>query len=146
MAGELILIVEDNDKNLKLARDLLQFKGYRTLEANTAEAGIALAASHAPDLVLMDIQLAGMDGITALHQLRAEERTASIPVIALTAFAMKDDRERFLAAGFDGYLDKPINIREFPEHIRRFCEQGRISAPKGLREESSKQSEDRLDP
>ena len=128
MAGELILIVEDNDKNLKLVRDILHFKGYRTLEANTAESGIALAASHRPDLVLMDIQLAGgMDGVTALHHLRAEAGTASIPVIALTAFAMKDDRERFLAAGFDGYLDKPINVKEFPEQIRRFCEQGRRS-------------------
>jgi two-component system, cell cycle response regulator DivK len=125
MASELILIVEDNEKNLKLVRDILQFKGYRTLEAKTAKAGIELAASHRPDLILMDIQLFGMDGIAALHHLRAEPRTTSIPVIALTAFAMKDDRERFLAAGFDGYLDKPINVKEFPEHIRRFCEQGR---------------------
>jgi two-component system, cell cycle response regulator DivK len=127
MASELILIVEDNEKNLKLVRDILQFKGYRTLEAKTAEAGIELAASHRPDLILMDIQLFGMDGIAALQHLRAEPRTASIPVIALTAFAMKDDRERFLAAGFDGYLDKPINVKEFPEHIQRFCEQGRRS-------------------
>lgn len=127
MAGELILIVEDNEKNLKLVRDVLQFKGYRTLEAKTAEVGIELAEKHRPDLVLMDIQLSGMDGLTALHYLRAEPRTASIPVIAVTAFAMKDDRERFLAAGFDGYLDKPINIKEFPEHIRRFCEQGHRS-------------------
>ena len=127
MAGELILLVEDNDKNLKLVRDILQFKGYRTLEAKTAEAGIELAVSYRPDLVLMDIQLSGVDGLAALRQLRSEPHTASIPVIALTAFAMKDDRERFLAAGFDGYLDKPINVKEFPEQIRRFCEQGRRS-------------------
>ena len=125
MAGELILIIEDNEKNLKLVRDILQFKGYRTLEAKTAEESFALAASHQPDLILMDIQLPGADGMTALRQLRDEPRTASIPVVALTAFAMKDDRERFLAAGFDGYLDKPINVKEFPEQVRRFCEQGR---------------------
>src|SRR5687768_17345146 len=124
MAGELILIIEDNEKNLKLVRDVLQFKGYRTLEAKTAEDGITLAENHQPDLILMDIQLPGTDGMTALRHLRDEPRTASISIVALTAFAMKDDRERFLAAGFDGYLDKPINIREFPEQVRRFCEQG----------------------
>ena len=132
MAGELILIVEDNEKNLKLVRDVLQFKGYHTLEAETAEDGLALAQSHQPDLILMDIQLPGADGVTALRQLRDEPRTASIPVVALTAFAMKDDRERFLEAGFDGYLDKPINVKEFPEQVRRFCEAGRKSDPKGL--------------
>lgn len=127
MSGELILIVEDNEKNLKLVRDLLQFKGYRTLEAKTAQDGISLAESGQPDLILMDIQLPDGDGITALRQLREEARTASIPVVALTAFAMKNDRERFLEAGFDGYLDKPINVKEFPEKIRQFCEQGHKS-------------------
>ena len=127
MAGELILIVEDNEKNLKLVRDVLQFKGYRTLEAETAEDGLALAQSHQPNLILMDIQLPGIDGVEALRRLKAEPRTASIPVIALTAFAMKDDRERFLSAGFDGYLDKPINVKEFPEKVRQFCEAGRKS-------------------
>ena len=125
MAGELILIVEDNEKNLKLVRDILQFKGYRTVEAKTAEDGIALAQSQSPNLILMDIQLPGTDGVTAIRQLRDGPRTASIPVVALTAFAMKDDRERFLEAGFDGYIDKPINVREFPEQVRQFCEQGR---------------------
>ena len=125
MAGELILIVEDNEKNLKLVRDLLQFKGYRTLEAGTAAQGIALAAAHLPDLVLMDIQLPDMDGVTALGRLKAEPSTASLRVIALTAFAMKDDRDRFLSAGFDGYLVKPINVREFPEQVRQFCEDRR---------------------
>ena len=125
MADELILIVEDNEKNLKLVRDLLQFKGYRTLEAETAEDGIRLAQAKQPDLILMDIQLPGTDGITALHQLRAEPRTASIPVIALTAFAMKDDRQRFLDAGFDGYLDKPINVKTFPEQVRQIYESAR---------------------
>jgi len=125
MAGELVLIVEDNEKNLKLVRDLLQFKGYRTLEAGTAGEGIHLASTHRPDLILLDIQLPDMDGSTALGRLRAEASTAAIPVVALTAFAMKDDRERFLGAGFDGYLMKPINIKEFPEQVRQYCERDR---------------------
>lgn len=124
MAGELILIVEDNEKNLKLARDILQFKGYQTLEAGTAEQGIALARAHLPQLILMDIQLPDMDGITALLHLKAEPSTARVSVIALTAFAMKEDRERFLGAGFDGYLVKPIDVRAFPEQVRQYCEQG----------------------
>jgi CheY-like chemotaxis protein len=122
MAAELILIVEDNEKNLKLVRDLLQVKGYRTLEAGTAELGIELARRHTPRLILMDIQLPGMDGVAALSELKADPTTAQLPVIALTAFAMKDDRERFRAAGFDGYLVKPINIRELLEVVKEFCE------------------------
>lgn len=125
MTGELILIVEDNEKNLKLVRDVLQFKGYRVLEARTAEDGIALAQSQSPNLILMDIQLPGTDGVSAIRQLRADPHMDSIPVIALTAFAMKDDRDRFLEAGFDGYISKPISIREFPEQVRLFCDQGR---------------------
>jgi two-component system cell cycle response regulator DivK len=121
MAGRLILIVEDNEKNLKLVRDLLRYRGFRTLEANSAEAGIALAAEHEPDLVLMDIQLPGVDGVAALGRLRADERTARIPVVALTAFAMKEDQERFLRAGFAGYLVKPIDVKAFPEQVRQFC-------------------------
>jgi two-component system cell cycle response regulator DivK len=125
MAGELILIVEDNEKNLKLVRDVLQFKGYRTLEAETAEDGLQLARTQLPDLILMDIQLPGTDGITGLQQLRAEASTAAIPVIALTAFAMKDDRQRFLDAGFDGYLDKPINVKTFSEQVQQIYERAR---------------------
>ena len=125
MAGELILIVEDNEKNLKLVRDLLQLNGYRTLEAETARDAIVLATEHMPDLILMDIQLPDMDGVTALGRLRGEPSTAALRVVALTAFAMRDDRERFLASGFDGYLTKPIDIRQFPELIRQECELGR---------------------
>jgi two-component system cell cycle response regulator DivK len=121
MANELILIVEDNEKNLKLARDILQFKGFRTLDAVTAEQALLLAAEHSPDLILMDIQLPGMDGVTALGHLRNDPRTATIPVVALTALAMKDDRERFMKAGFTGYLTKPISVREFPDQVRSFC-------------------------
>jgi two-component system cell cycle response regulator DivK len=122
MAGALILIVEDNDKNLKLARDLLQHDGFRTLEADTAAGGIALAEQHVPDLILMDIQLPDMDGVAALGQLRGSTATASIPVVALTAFAMAADRERLLAAGFDGYLAKPIDIHDFADRVREYCE------------------------
>ncbi len=122
MAGELILIVEDNERNLKLARDLLQVKGYRTLEARNAAEGIALALEHHPDLVLMDVQLPDTDGVAALGRLRAAPVTATIPVVALTAFAMKDDRARFLAAGVDGYLAKPLDVRQFPEQVREFCQ------------------------
>lgn len=117
----LILIVEDNDKNLKLVRDLLQVKGFRTLEATDAGLGIALATEHLPDLVLMDIQLADMDGWEAMTRLRTDRRTADIPVVAVTAFAMEGDRERFLEAGFDGYLTKPIDIRSFPTDVAIWC-------------------------
>jgi len=126
MANELILIVEDNDKNLKLARDLLQFAGLRTLEAMTAEDGIALAQRDRPNIVLMDIQLPGMDGIAALRKLREDERTAAIPVVALTASVMKSDRERFDAAGFDGFMQKPVDVRTFASEVRRFSTQGRV--------------------
>jgi len=111
----LVLVVEDNPRNLKLVRDLLDFAGYRTLCAATAEEGIDHARAHHPDLVLMDIQLPGMDGMEALGRLRAEH--GDVPVVALTAFAMKHDRERFLAAGFDAYIEKPLDVREFPHRV-----------------------------
>ena len=113
----LVLIVEDNPRNLKLVRDLLDYAGYRTLGVSNAEDGIELARSRRPDLVLMDVQLPGMDGVEALSRLRAEPGGGEIPIVALTAFAMKDDRERFLAAGFDAYIEKPLNVREFPEQV-----------------------------
>lgn len=119
MAGELILIVEDNPKNLKLIRDVLQFLGYTTVEAETGEGGVALARERQPALVLMDVQLPGMDGLAATKILKADANTRHIPVIALTAFAMKGDRERFLDEGFDGYVSKPINIKEIPKVVER---------------------------
>jgi two-component system cell cycle response regulator DivK len=128
MAGELILIVEDNPKNLKLVRDVLQVKGFRTLEATTAADGIAQATAAAPDLVLMDVQLPDLNGIEALARLRAEPRTAAIPVVAVTALAMPADRERILAAGFDGYLVKPIAIRELAGQVADYCARGRVDA------------------
>jgi two-component system, cell cycle response regulator DivK len=118
VAGEQILVVEDNAKNMKLVRDVLQASGYRTLEAATGEDAIALAASHAPALVLMDVQLPGIDGIAALARLRGDDRTAAIPVLALTAQAMQGDEERFLAAGFDGYVAKPVDIVELVAAVR----------------------------
>jgi two-component system cell cycle response regulator DivK len=122
MAGEQILVVEDNEKNMKLFRDVLQASGYRTLEAMTGRHAIELAAEQAPDLVLMDIQLPDIDGVEALGRLRADERTASIPVVALTAQAMHGDREHFLAAGFDGYLSKPVNIVELVATVKQYCD------------------------
>lgn len=122
--GAQILVVEDNEKNMKLFRDVLLATGYRTLEATTGVEAVALAAEHSPDLVLMDIQLPDIDGVEALGRLRADSRTASVPVLALTAQAMEGDRERFLAAGFDGYLSKPVNIAEFAATVKRYCEGG----------------------
>ena len=100
-------------------------KGYRTLEATTRREAVELAVEHSPDLVLMDIQLPDIDGIEALGRLRADDRTASVPMLALTAQAMEGDRERFLAAGFDGYVSKPVNIAEFVATVKLYCEGGR---------------------
>ncbi len=131
MAGETVLVVEDNEKNLKLVRDLLRLRGYQVLEGRTAEQGLRLAAECQPSLVLMDIQLPDLDGASALQRLRADPATARIPVVALTAFAMKEDRERFLAAGFDGYLPKPIDIRALADQVRGFIERARHTPAAG---------------
>ena len=124
MAGERVLIVEDNEKNTKLFRDVLQAAGYVTLEAATGEDAIELAVAHEPALVLMDVQLPGVDGVETLGRLRRDERTATIPVVALTAQAMSGDRERFLDVGFDGYLSKPIDIVELIQAVREWCDRG----------------------
>jgi two-component system cell cycle response regulator DivK len=117
----LVLIVEDNEKNLKLARDLLRIRGYRTAEAVDGGGGIEMALQLHPTIVLMDIQLPDMDGWEALHKLRADPRTADIPVVAVTAFAMEGDREKFLRGGFDGYITKPIDVRLFPGQVESYC-------------------------
>jgi two-component system cell cycle response regulator DivK len=122
MAGVRILVVEDNKRNMKLFRDILTAKGYRTLEATTGTQAVELAADHRPELVLMDIHLPDIDGVEALGRLRADRRTASIPVLALTAQAMEGDRERFLGSGFDGYVSKPVNVIELLGIVRRHCE------------------------
>ena len=124
MAGERVLIVEDNEKNMKLFRDVLTAKGYRTLEATSGAQALELALEHTPNLVLMDIRLPDVDGVETLGQLRSDERTSSIPVLAVTAQAMRGDRERFLAAGFDGYVPKPVDIAELVTTVREHCEGG----------------------
>lgn len=121
MANELVLIVDDNDKNLRLARDVLRFAGFRTLEAATGADAIRLAGEHLPDVILMDIRLPDIDGLSALARLRSEPLTARIPVVAVTSSTMMGDRERFLSAGFDGYMEKPINVREFAGQVRAYC-------------------------
>ena len=122
MAGELVLIVDDNELNLKLLRDVLRFEGYRTVQATTAASALALAADQPPDVVLMDIGLPDQSGLEALRGLRADPATRTTPVLAVTASAMVGDRERFIAAGFDDYLAKPIRTRELVERVRRLCE------------------------
>ena len=118
MAGELILIVEDNENNRMLVRDVLQSRGYQTAETDTGEDGVRLARASQPALILMDIQLPGMNGMDALRLLRADAATRDIPVMAVTASAMTHDRQKIMAAGFDAYQSKPINVREFVEAVR----------------------------
>jgi two-component system, cell cycle response regulator DivK len=122
MAGERILLVEDNEMNMKLVRDVLQATGYATLEATSGEEALEVARTHTPALVLMDVRLPGMDGVEALARLRRDEQTASIPVLAVTAQAMIGDREQFLDAGFDGYLSKPVDVVELIEAVKEHCE------------------------
>ena len=119
MAGELILIVEDNEKNLKLVRDILQFRGYRTLEAGTAGAGIRLAGEHQPDLILMDIQLPKISGLEAIRRLRAVSATAATPIIAITSFALSGDDQKAKQAGATAYLTKPYSPFDLLNLIRK---------------------------
>ena len=117
-----ILIVEDNEKNMKLARDILQAKGYATLEAETGEEGVRVALEKIPDVVLMDIQLPGINGIEAFRQLRGDPRTAAIPVVALTASVTPTDRTQITQAGFNAFLGKPIDLKEFLATVKRMVE------------------------
>jgi two-component system, cell cycle response regulator DivK len=116
-----VLIVDDNRKNLKLVRDVLRVAGFKTIEAETGTKGIALAAEHVPDVILMDLQLPDMDGTEAARALGNDTRTAQIPVVALSALRLGSDDDWLLAAGFAGYLEKPINVGEFPDQVRRYC-------------------------
>lgn len=115
-----VLVVEDNERNLKLVRDVLQYAGYEIIEASTGEDGVELAQSLSPDVILMDLQLPDIDGMEALRRIRESPATADVPVIAVTAFAMQDDRARAIDAGFDGYLEKPLNVRELPAQVQQF--------------------------
>lgn len=119
-----ILVVEDNELNLKLVRDVLNHAGYEVIEATTGEQCVALAVECNPDLVLMDLQLPGIDGTEAMRQLRANPRTHELPVVAITAFAMREDREQAFRSGFDGYVEKPISARELPAQVRSFLQRG----------------------
>ena len=118
MTEPVVLLVEDNEKNLKLARDVLEFAGFVVHVATTGEDAVSQARARPPDLILMDLQLPGIDGHEALSQLRGDPDTSQIPVVALTAFAMRQDRDKALSAGFDGYLEKPIRVRTFPDQVR----------------------------
>ncbi len=129
MSGEPILVIEDNENSRKLVRDVLTFHGFAILAAATAAEGLLLAREHCPRLILLDIQLPDLDGTAVLARLRAERATAAIPVVAFTAYAMTGDRERLLAAGFDGYLAKPVDIRALPEQVRGFCAAGARTRP-----------------
>jgi two-component system cell cycle response regulator DivK len=120
MAAPLILIVDDNENNRRLARDVLEFAGFGTLEATGGIEGVALAREHLPDLVLMDIRMPDLNGNEALKQLRDDSRTADLPIVALTSSTMRGDEERFLRQGFDGYLAKPISVRDFPDQVRSY--------------------------
>ena len=123
MTGRQILVVEDNERNMKLFCDLLEASGFDTLQATTGERAVEVALEHRPDLVLMDIQLPDIDGVEALARLRADDGFAS-PVLALTAQAMEGDRERFLSAGFDGYISKPVDVSDFVATVKRYCGNG----------------------
>lgn len=120
MSGERILVVEDNPKNLKLVRDVLRFAGYEVIEATCGEDGVRLAAREQPDLILMDLQLPGIDGTEALRQIRESVAGGAVPVVAVTAFAMNADRDRAYAAGFDGYVQKPLSVRGLQQQVHDF--------------------------
>jgi two-component system cell cycle response regulator DivK len=122
--GHRILVVEDNELNLKLIRDVLSHAGYEVMAAATGEQGVELATERQPDLILMDLQLPGIDGTETLRRLRANPLTKEVPVVAVTAFAMRDDRERALQSGFDGYVVKPFSVRELPAQVRGFLRGG----------------------
>ncbi len=115
-----ILVVEDNPKNLKLVRDVLTFSGYEVIEASSGEDGVRLAEEACPDLILMDLQLPGIDGAEALRQIRVNDKDQGVPVVAVTAFAMNEDRARAFERGFDGYVEKPISARRLPQMIEDF--------------------------
>lgn len=124
MTGNRILVVEDNLKNLKLVRDVLEHSGFEVVEATSGEDGVRLAEETSPDLILMDLQLPGIDGAEALRQIRSSDVRRHVRVVAVTAFAMRDDRDQALASGFDGYVEKPISVRALPQQVRDFLELG----------------------
>ena len=127
MSPSRILVVEDNPKNLKLVRDVLVHYGYEVIEATSGEDGVRLAGEQSPDLILMDLQLPGIDGAEALRQIRASGQNADVPVVAVTAFAMNDDRERAFDSGFNGYVEKPISVPRLPQQVSDFLRLGGVT-------------------
>jgi two-component system cell cycle response regulator DivK len=127
MSADLVLVVEDNERNLKLVRAVLEHAGFEVRAAGSAEDALVDAVTHRPDLVLMDLQLPGRDGVAGLESLRAHPVTRRVPVVALTAMAMPEDRERVRAAGFDGYWEKPISVRDLPGQVTAAIRRGRGS-------------------
>jgi CheY-like chemotaxis protein len=125
MANELILIVEDHEKNRKLVRDVLKFKGYVVIEAETGEEGVRLALEQRPSLVLMDIRLPGIDGVEALRRIRADATTRAIPIMAITASVMTEDRQKIMDAGFDAYQSKPLNVKDFVVAVEQLLARSR---------------------
>jgi two-component system, cell cycle response regulator DivK len=125
MANELILIVEDHEKNRKLVRDVLTFKGYEVIEAETGEEGVRLALEQRPSLVLMDIRLPGIDGVEALRRIRADATTRAIPIMAITASVMTEDRQKIMDAGFDAYQSKPLNVKDFVVAVEQLLARSR---------------------
>lgn len=121
-----ILVVEDNEKNRRLLKDVLEYHGYDVIEAENGEMAIEKAKERKPDLIIMDIQMPVMDGMAAAKAIRGDAETKRIPIIALTSFAMKGDRERFMEAGFDDYIAKPIDTRKLPGVIKKRLEKTRI--------------------
>ena len=124
-----VLIIEDNEMNMKLVRDVLQFKGYKTLEANCGRDGVRMCIEYLPDLVLMDIQLPDIDGLTAFKEIRANPRTQNIPVVVVTASVMPHDQQRIAASGFDAFISKPINVKNFVQTVGRFVAAHKESPP-----------------
>jgi len=124
-----ILIVEDNEKNMKLVRDILRHQGHTTLEAATGTDGVRLAQEQRPDLILMDIQLPDIDGIAALRQIRAQPNLDATPVIAVSASVMPDEQQKVVSSGFDAFITKPIDLKRFRETVQRFLTQGRAQTP-----------------
>jgi len=124
MTANRILVVEDNPKNLKLVRDVLTHSGYEVIAATSGEDGVRLAGEQSPDLILMDLQLPGIDGAEALRRIRVDGKNPGVPVVAVTAFAMNDDRQRAFDSGFNGYVEKPISVRSLPQQVKDFLKLG----------------------